>query len=98
MEHLQYLHVDTVIFIARHFGCRILHLEQYGFREAENAQRVVVQTIGARLSPLRRHLKCIPGVRSAVYALRMAQTRSRSAFLPPRESGDYHLFAVLQIR
>lgn len=98
MEHLQYLHVETVEFVARRFGCRILHLEQYGYREPGGAPPAARAAPGRRLSPLCRYAKRVPGVRAAVYALRAAQIRRRAATLPPREAGDYHLFAVLQLK
>ena len=98
MEHLQYLHVDTVDFIARHFACRVLHLEQYGFREPEDAQPAAAPASGTPLVTLRRLAKALPGMRTAIYALRAAQGRRRAAALLPREGGNYHLFAVLQVR
>ena len=98
MEHQQYLHVDTVEFIALQFGCRILHLEQYGYRMPEFIEPSATPTSRAPLTPLRRFAKRVPGVRSTVYAFRTAQNRRRAASLPPREGGDYHLFAVLQVR
>ena len=97
MEHLQYFHVETVAFIARRFGCRILHLEQYGVRAPEDETAAASNALRGRFSRLRLLAKFVPGVRAAVYALRAAQGRRRAAILPHREDGDYHLFAVLQV-
>lgn len=97
LEHMQYLHVETISYLAGVFGFRILHLEQFGFRFAQDALSCRNTASPGRMR-LRRLVKGLPGVRQAVYTLRHFQTRLRSVGIPPREAGNYHLFAILQKR
>ena len=96
LEHMQYLHADTIAWLASKFGCRIVHLEQFGVRSFENtsSKKKCVSSLEHRR--LRKIVKGIPGVRKAVYAFRDLQTRKRVTNMPPRDIGIYHLFAVLQ--
>ncbi len=97
LEHMQYLHVDTVDYLGRSLHCRIVHLEQYGFRPLDN----VLASLGPEPRPMavlsvRRFIKNIPGMRRAIYAFHDLRSLVKSIGQPLRDSGDYHLFAVLQ--
>lgn len=96
LEHMQYLNVETIHFLSHLLGCRILHLEQFGFRPLEDISKPKKDVFTTRTQWLRRCIKSIPGVRKTVYALRDLQTRRRGAGIPSPDSGIYHLFAVLQ--
>jgi len=95
LEHMQYLHVDTVDYLARLLDCRIVHLEQHGFRSMENIATPKQRTSSLISPALRRMIKNIPGVRKALYGFRqsMANIKTRRN---PVINGDYHLFTVLQ--
>jgi 2-polyprenyl-3-methyl-5-hydroxy-6-metoxy-1,4-benzoquinol methylase len=96
LEHMQYLHVDTIAWLAGKFGCRIMHLEQFGFRAFEiNSDQKQCRT-NLKQRRLRKFIKDIPGVRKAVYAFREFQSKKLVANMPLRDAGVYHLFAVLQ--
>ncbi len=96
LEHMQYLHVDTIDYLAHKLDCRILHCEQMGFRALDDVARCGRETTRISSRRIRRFIKAIPGVRSAVYAFRNLQMRRRAAARPPLDTGVYHLFAVLQ--
>ncbi len=98
LEHMQYLHVEAVDYLAHSLGCRIVHLEQYGFRSPDNIAQgrkgsYHMTTGNPRLRGL---LKDIPGVRQTVYAVRDLQGRLRAIGAPALDTGLYHLFVVLQ--
>ena len=97
LEHMQYLHVDTVDYLARSLRCRILHLEQFGFRQLDDVL-TPPQSKTHRNTPnlFRRFIKRIPGMRRAIYAVHDLKNLMISINHPLRDSGDYHLFAVLQ--
>ena len=96
LEHMQYLHAETIDYLAHKLRCRIVHLEQLGFRAIEDISGPAkgVPTTGSQ--KFRRCVKSIPGVRSIVYALRDLQRRWHAAGIPSHDAGIYHLFAVLQ--
>jgi SAM-dependent methyltransferase len=96
LEHMQYLHVDTVDYLAHKLHCRILHCEQVGFRPLDDFSEDQGETPFISLHALRLFIKGIPGVRKAVYAFRDLQMRRRAAAIPPLDAGIYHLFAILQ--
>lgn len=97
LEHMQYLHVDTIDYLARALRCRIVHLEQYGFRPLDDVLTVPCshKQFGVP-PPVRRFLKRIPGMRRAIYALHDLTSLANAINQPLRDAGDYHLFAVLQ--
>ena len=97
LEHMQYLHVETISYIVSEFGFSILHLEQLGFRSA-HADPAQIDTLSPSWMRLRRLIKGLPGVRQAVYTLRHYQAKHKSISMPPDEAGNYHIFAVLQKR
>jgi len=96
LEHMQYLHVDTIDYLAHKLDCRILHCEQVGFRAFDDIAQCGRETALISSRRLRRFIKDIPGVRSAVYAFRNLQMKRRAAARPPLDTGVYHLFTVLQ--
>jgi 2-polyprenyl-3-methyl-5-hydroxy-6-metoxy-1,4-benzoquinol methylase len=96
LEHMQYLHVDTIDYLAHKLDCRILHCEQVGFRALDDIAQSGRETTLISSQRLKRFIKDIPGVRSAVYAFRNLQMKRRAAARPPLDTGVYHLFTVLQ--
>ena len=96
LEHMQYLHVDTIAFLAQRLRCRVVHLEQFGYRTLGEIRSGPPKRALSHYLTLKRHLKGIPGVRKSVYWYRNVQARMRSSVSPSHKSGTYHLFAVLQ--
>lgn len=96
LEHMQYLHVDTIDYLAHKLDCRILHCEQVGFRTFEDIAQYRKETALISSRPMRRFIKNIPGVRRAVYAFRNLRMKLQAAARPPLDTGIYHLFTVLQ--
>ena len=96
MEHMQYLHVDTVEYLACKLQCRVLHFEQFGFRPLDDISQQEREAVFVHPHVLRQFIKDIPGVRKAVYAFRDVQMKRRAAASPSLDAGIYHLFTVLQ--
>lgn len=96
LEHMQYLHVDTIDYLAHKLHCRILHCEQFGFRAFDDIVQGGRKAALISSRRLRRFIKDIPGVRNAVYAFRDMQMKRRAASRTPLDTGIYHLFTVLQ--
>ena len=96
LEHMQYLHVDTVDYLAHRLHCRVLHFEQFGFRPLDDISQRKREAAFVRPRALRQFIKDIPGVRKAVYALRDLQMKRWAAANPPLDAGIYHLFTILQ--
>lgn len=96
LEHMQYLHVDTINYLAHKLHCRILHCEQIGFRASDDLVQIDGEASFLSSRRLRRFIKDIPGVRNAVFAFRNLQMKRRAAASPPLDTGIYHLFTVLQ--
>jgi hypothetical protein len=93
---MQYLHVDTIAWLADKFKSRIVHLEQFGFRNVPNMSKENQSGYFSGKRRLRKKLKGIPGVRKAIYTFRDFQAKRRISNTPPRDAGVYHLFAILQ--
>ena len=95
-EHMQYLHVDTIDYLAHQLDCRILHCEQVGSRATHDIAQSGRATTLISSRRLRRFIKDIPGVRNVVYTFRNLQMKRRAAARLPLDTGVYHLFTVLQ--
>lgn len=98
LEHMQYLHVDTIDYLAKRLDCRIVHLEQLGFRSLDDIDAPPKKSSNAISASLRRMIKAIPGMRNAIYNFRQSMNTITSLRRKPVNNGDYHLFAVLQKR
>jgi 2-polyprenyl-3-methyl-5-hydroxy-6-metoxy-1,4-benzoquinol methylase len=96
LEHMQYLHVDTVDYLAHKLHCRVLHFEQFGVRPLDDICQGKRKVAFLHPRLLRQFVKDIPGVRKAVYAFRDLQLRRRAAANPHLDAGIYHLFTILQ--
>lgn len=96
LEHMQYLHVDTVDYLAKLLNCRIVYLEQMGVRPLDDITAPQKKSSGAISGSLRRMIKSIPGMRNAIYNFRQSMVTITSLRRKPVTNGDYHLFAVLQ--
>lgn len=96
MEHMQYLHVDTVAYLAKLLDCRIVHLEQLGFRSLEDISAPREKSSGAISRSVRRMVKTIPGMRGAIYSFKHSLAAIKANRRSPVGNGDYHLYAVLQ--
>jgi 2-polyprenyl-3-methyl-5-hydroxy-6-metoxy-1,4-benzoquinol methylase len=96
LEHMQYLHAETVDYLAHKLNCRIVHLEQLGFRPIEDISEPIKSVSSAATQRFRLCVKNMPGVRRTVYTLRDLQRQWRAAGIPSYDAGIYHLFAVLQ--
>lgn len=97
LEHLQYLHVDTIDYLCHTLNCRQVHLEQLGHRALDDIKTVPqVVKIPETGNQIKKTIKNLPGVRSAIYALRNFQANMQKISQTATNPGEYHLFSILQ--
>jgi 2-polyprenyl-3-methyl-5-hydroxy-6-metoxy-1,4-benzoquinol methylase len=96
LEHLQYLSTGTVSVLANRYGCRIEHLETFGYPGLQGIDSLpaTAPQLPAK-SILRRQLKKSTLLRKIVETSRLAHQVFREAD-PDVRSGTYHLFAILR--
>lgn len=95
LEHLHYLHVDTINHLCNVLNLRLVHLEQFGHRSLDDVLTPPRTEEPRRLRYVSKCLKSMPGVRRTVYALtEYRQKLNDIARLPV--AGDFHLFTILQ--
>ncbi len=96
LEHMQYLHIDTIDYLAHKLGCRILHCDQFGFRGPGDTSSVRSNKISEISNILTRSIKKLPGARGAIYSYHKLQMLRQVSSKSSLNCGLYHLFAVIQ--
>lgn len=95
LEHLQYLHVETIDYLCHKLNCRLMHLDQLGHRSVDMPKQPQAAT-PAMYNKARKMIKGLPFVRNMIYGLRNFQANMHKISNNPADTGDYHLFAILQ--
>lgn len=97
LEHLQYLSAATVASLAGRYGCRIEHLESYGFAGLEGIDRLPEgnRGRGAVMEWVRARLKRVSAARRIV---REGRKLKGYLFGADRDNrcGSFHLLAILR--
>ncbi|MGO9241233.1 MAG: class I SAM-dependent methyltransferase [Bryobacteraceae bacterium] len=98
LDHLQYLSTATILALACRYGCRIEHLETFGYpwlEGIEDPPTGTAATVRSLKSCVKARLKKIAAARKLVRAVRA----SRDIFAGSQRDGrcgTYNLFAILR--